>query len=203
MLNIDNNSQQQYIRQLLEQLADEEFITEISKGRFKANFPNGNSITGTIDRHGVKTYVIPDDGGEMIFIPERKTNHALLNDKVKVILYARRKGQQQEGEVVEVLQRAQDTFVGTLQVSENFAFLVVDNRIMTSDIFIPRNKLNGGKNGQKAVVKLMEWQPDLKSPVGEVIDVLGDKGNNNTEMHAIPGRICLPYKYPVEEEKQR
>ncbi|HOF98923.1 MAG: ribonuclease R [Paludibacteraceae bacterium] len=201
MLNIENQSQQQYIRQLLEGLADEEFVTEISKGRFKANFPNGNSIIGTIDRQGVKTYVIPDDGGEMIFIPERKTNHALLNDKVKVVLYARRKGQQQEGEVVEVLQRAQDTFVGTLQVSENFAFLVVDNRIMTSDIFIPRNKLNGGKNGQKAVVKLMEWQPDLKSPVGEVIDVLGDKGNNNTEMHAILAEFGLPYRYPVEEEK--
>jgi ribonuclease R len=78
MLNIDNNSQQQYIRQLLEQLADEEFITEISKGRFKANFPNGNSITGTIDRHGVKTYVIPDDCGEMIFIPIRKTTRLLI-----------------------------------------------------------------------------------------------------------------------------
>jgi ribonuclease R len=153
-----------------------------------------------IDRQGVKTYLIPDDGGEPVFIPERKTNHALLNDKVKVFLYARRKGQQPEGEVVEVIQRAQDTFVGILEVSDNFAFLIVENRIMTSDIFIPKNKLNGGKNGQKAVVKLLEWQANAKNPVGEVIDVLGDKGDNNAEMHAILAEFGLPYKYPADVE---
>ncbi len=160
----------------------------------------GGYITGVIDRQGVKTYLIPDDGGEPVFIPERKTNHALLNDKVKVFLYARRKGQQPEGEVVEVIQRAQDTFVGILEVSDNFAFLIVENRIMTSDIFIPKNKLNGGKNGQKAVVKLLEWQANAKNPVGEVIDVLGDKGDNNAEMHAILAEFGLPYKYPADVE---
>ena len=55
----------------------------------------------------------------------------------------------------------------------------------TSDIFIPKDKLKGAKNGQKVIVKLMEFEPNLKSPVGEIIDVLGDKGDNNAEMHAI------------------
>lgn len=199
LLNIKSESQRVFINQLLYELLDEEFLVEISRGKFKVN-SRGGFITGIIDRQGVKTYLIPDDGGEPVFIPERKTNHALLNDKVKVFLYAGRKGQAPEGEVVEVIKRAKDTFVGILEVSENFAFLISDNRVMTNDVFIPKNKLNGGKNGQKVVVKLLEWQPNMKNPVGEVIDVLGEKGDNTAEMHAILAEFGLPYKYPADVE---
>jgi len=198
-IGINSESQRVFINQLLYELLGEEFLVEISRGKFKLN-SRGGFITGTIDRQGVKTYMIPDDGGEPVFIPERKTNHAFLNDKVKVFLYAGRKGHQPEGEVVEVLKRAQDMFVGILEVSENFAFLISDNRVLTNDIFIPKSKLNGGKNGQKAVVKLLSWEPNLKNPVGEVVDVLGEKGNNDTEMHAILAEFGLPYKYPVDVE---
>lgn len=199
LLNIKSESQRVFINQLLYELLEEEFLVEISRGKFKVN-SRGGYITGVIERQGVKTYLLPDDGGELVFIPERKTNHALLNDKVKVFLYAGRKGQAPEGEVVEVIKRAKDTFVGILEVSENFAFLISDNRVMTNDVFIPKNKLNGGKNGQKVVVKLLEWQPNMKNPVGEVIDVLGEKGDNTTEMHAILAEFGLPYKYPADVE---
>lgn len=199
LLNIKSESQRIFINQLMYELLDEDFLVEISRGKFKVN-SRGGYITGVIDRQGVKTYLIPDDGGENVFIPERKTNHALLNDKVKVFLYAGRKGQMPEGEVVEIIRRAKDTYVGILEVSDNFAFLISDNRVMTNDIFIPKSKLNGGKNGQKAIVKLMEWEPNLKNPVGEVIDVLGDKGNNTAEMHAILAEYGLPYKYPADVE---
>ena len=199
LLEIKSESQRVFINQLLYELLDEDFLVEISRGKFKVN-SRGGYIEGVIDRQGVKTYLIPDDGGEPVFIPERKTNHALLNDRVKVFLYAHRKGQQPEGEVVEITKRAKDTFVGILDVSDNYAFLVLDNRIMTNDIFIPKNKLNGGKNGQKVIVKLLGWEPNAKNPIGEVIDVLGDKGDNNTEMHAILAEFGLPYKYPAEVE---
>jgi len=199
LLDIKSESQRIFINQLLYELLDEDFLVEISRGKFKVN-SRGGYITGIIDRQGVKTFLIPDDSGELVFIPERKTNHALLNDTVKVFLYARRKGQQPEGEVVEILKRAKDTFVGILDVSENYAFLILDNRIMTNDIFIPKSKLNGGKNGQKVIVKLLDWEPNAKNPVGEVIDVLGDKGDNNTEMHAILAEFGLPYKYPTDVE---
>lgn len=199
LLNIKAESQRIFINQLLYELLEEDFLVEISRGKFKVN-SRGGYVTGTIERQGVKTYMIPDDGGEPVFIPERKTNHALLNDKVKVFLYARRKSQAPEGEVVEIIKRAKDTFVGILQVSDNFAFLISDNKTLTNDIFIPKNKLNGGKNGQKAVVKLMEWEPNLKNPVGEVIDVLGEKGDNTVEMHAILAEFGLPYKYPADVE---
>ncbi|MDD4970403.1 MAG: ribonuclease R [Paludibacter sp.] len=199
LLNIKSESQRIFVNQLLYELLEEDFLTEISRGMFKVN-TRGGYISGTIERQGVKTFLAPDDGGEAVFIPERKTNHALLNDVVKVFLYARRKGQQPEGEVVEIIKRAKDTFVGILDVSENYAFLTLDNRIMTNDIFIPKNKLKGGKTGQKAVVKLLDWEPNAKNPVGEVIDILGDKGDNNTEMHAILAEFGLPYKYPEDVE---
>lgn len=199
LLEIKSESQRIFINQLLYELLEQDFLVEISRGKFKMN-SRGGYISGTIDRQGVKTYLIPDDGGEPVFIPERKTNHALLNDKVKVFLYARRKGQMPEGEVVEIVSRAKDTFVGILEVSENFAFLISDNKVLTNDIFIPKSKLKGAKNGQKAVVKLLEWEPNLKNPVGEVIDVLGNKGDNTTEMHAILAEFGLPYKYPSEVE---
>lgn len=199
LLDIKSESQRIFINQLLYELLDEDFLVEISRGKFKVN-SRGGYITGTIERQGVKTFLNPDDGGEIVFIPERKTNHALLNDKVKVFLYAHRRGQMPEGEVVEIIKRAQDTFVGVLEVSDNYAFLVLDNKISTNDIFVPKNKLKGGKTGQKAVVKLLAWEPNAKNPVGEVIDVLGDKGDNNAEMHAILAEFGLPYKYPEEVE---
>lgn len=195
ILGVKSDSQRRYINELLYQLLEEDFVAEISRGNFKLN-SRGGFITGTIERQGVKTFLIPDDGGESVFIPERKTNHALLNDKVKVFLYARRKGQPAEGEVVDIIKRAKDTFVGTLDVSDNYAFLICDNRVLSNDVFIPKNKLKGAKDGQKVVVKLLKWEPNMKSAVGEVIDVLGDKGNNDTEMHAILAEFGLPYKYP-------
>ena len=199
LLDIKSESQRIFINQLMYELLEEDFLVEISQGKFKVN-SRGGYIEGKIERQGVKTFLNPDDGGEMVFIPERKTNHALLHDQVKVFLYASRKGQQPEGEVVEIVKRAQDTFVGILDVSDNYAFLTLDNRIMTNDIFIPKNKLKGGKTGQKAVVKLLGWEPNAKNPIGEVIDVLGDKGDNTTEMHAILAEFGLPYKYPADVE---
>ena len=201
LLNITSDSQRAFVNQLLYQLADEDYLKEISRGKFRIN-SRGGYITGTIDRHGVKTYLIPEDGGEMIFISEQKTNTAMRNDKVKARLYAQRKGQEPEGEVAEIIKRAQDTFVGELDVSENYAFLIISNRIINNDIFIPKDKLKGGKSGQIALVKLQEWKPNLKSPVGEVIDILGEKGNNDTEMHAILAEFGLPYKYPENVEAE-
>ncbi len=201
VLGVQSESQRMLIEEVMLTLLDEEFLVKVSRGKYKIN-PRGGYITGRIERRGVKSYLIPDDDGEPVFIPERKTRHALVNDRVKVFLYARRRGQEPEGEVVEVLERSRDTFVGTLDVSDNYAFLLLDNRVMASDIFIPIDKLKGGKNGQKAVVKLLSWDGKQKNPVGEVIDILGDKGDNNTEMHAILAEFGLPYTYPEKVERE-
>ena len=201
ILGIKSDMQKMFVGEIMLELHDEEFIGKIARGKYKVTTLGGN-ISGTIERRGVKMYLIPDDGGEAVFIPERKTMHALSGDKVKAFLYARRRGQEREGEVVEILKRSKDTFVGVLDISSNRAFLTLDNRVMNPDIYIPKDKLKDGKDGQKAVVKIISWEQSGKNPIGEVIDILGNKGDNNTEMHAILAEFGLPYVYPEKVEKE-
>ncbi|MFV0392029.1 MAG: ribonuclease R [Paludibacteraceae bacterium] len=200
-LDISADAQRGFVNELLYELSYDGFLTEIARGKFKLN-SRGGYVSGKFTREGVKWFVLPDDEGEPIFIPDKKTGTAMHNDTVKVFLYARRKGRGPEGEVVEILSRAQDTFVGVLEVSENFAFLNVQSKVLNSDILIPKAKLKGGKTGDKALVKINEWKHPMKSPVGEVIDVLGEKGDNNAEMHAILAEFGLPYKYPKNVEAE-
>ena len=200
-MDIKRESQRMMVCDILFELWETEFLVEISRGKYKLNSRDA-FVEGVIVRRGVKTYLIPDDGGEEIFIPERKTSHAINGDTVKVFLYARRKHHAMEGEVVELVKRAKDVFVGVLDVKEHLAFAMLDNRIMSNDIYIPQSKLHGGKNGQKALVKLLEWNPNDKNPIGEVLEVLGDKGDNNAEMHAILAEYNLPYSYPANVENE-
>ena len=174
----------------------DDFIKETSKHRYKLN-NRGIEMTGTFQRksNGKNTF-IPDDGGDPILIAERNSAHAMNGDKVKVSFFAKRKHHMIEAEVVEILERSNDTFVGTLSVSKAYAFLLTESRTLANDIFIPKDKLKGGKDGDKAVVKVTEWPQEFKNPIGEVIDILGPAGDNNAEMHAILAEFGLPYVYP-------
>ncbi len=144
---------------------------------------------------------LPDDGSEPVMISERNSAHALTDDLVRVALFAHRRGRGREGEVVEIVKRVHNTFVGELRVERHYAFLAIESRIMPQDIFIPKDMLKGGKNGDKAVVKLLEWPLDSKNPIGKVIDILGKSGENDTEMNAILAEYGLPYKYPEAVEE--
>ena len=186
---------------ILNELKDGDYITEVDKNKFRLN-DHGKELTGTFQRKSNgKNSFIPDEGGDPIFIAERNSAHAMNNDKVKIVFYAKRKNHDAEGEVVEILERANDTFVGTLEVANSYAFLVTENRTLANNIFIPKEKLKGGKTGDKAVVKIVEWPDKAKNPIGQVIDILGKAGDNTTEMHAILAEFGLPYVYPEAVEK--
>ncbi len=186
---------------ILYQLTEDDFLVEVSRGKYKLN-GLGVIAEGVFERrHNGKNQFIPDKGGQPVFVAERNSYHAMTGDRVRVQMLAKRKGREPEAEVLEVLERAQHTFVGILEVQKTFAFLVTDNKILANDIFIPKNKLKGGKTGQKAIVNVLEWPDRAKNPIGEVVDVLGDAGNNTTEMHAILAEFGLPYKYPEQVEK--
>ena len=88
-----------------------------------------------------------------------------------------------------------------MEVAKSYAFLVTENRTLANDIFIPKEKLKGGKTGDKAIVKVVEWPDKAKNPIGQVIDILGKAGDNTTEMHAILAEFGLPYVYPASVEK--
>ena len=185
---------------VVEEMVEDNFLIEIEKGRYKIN-DKGQILTGTFQRKSNgKNSFIPDDGGEPIFIAERNSAHAMNNDKVKVSLCAKCKKRQLEGQVIEILERANETFVGVLKVSKNYAFLLTEANTLANDIFIPKDKLKGGKDGDKAVVRITEWPEEAKNPFGEVIDILGKAGDNTTEMHAILAEYGLPYTYPQAVE---
>jgi RNAse R (EC 3.1.-.-) len=185
---------------LYEMLADD-YISELDKGKYKLT-NRGTEMIGTFQRKSNgKNSFVPDGGGESIFIAERNSAHAMNNDRVRIAFYAKCKNRDAEGEVIEILERANLNFVGTLEISKSYAFLITENRTLANDIFIPRDKLKGGKTGDKAVVKIIEWPDKAKNPIGQVIDILGVAGDNTTEMHAILAEFGLPYVYPKAVEE--
>jgi ribonuclease R len=199
-LNIKDVSTKRQIIPILEYLSGKEELIEIHPGKYKLK-SKGGYIYGTVDMTQFGYAFIQSDAtGEDVFVSRNNLNQALNGDYVKVYLYARRKGRRVEGEVVEVIERARKTFVGILEVSKNWAFLNPDSREMPYDLFIPPDKLGGAKNGQKAVAKITEWPRGSKTPVGEIIEVLGDPGQHEVEMHAILAEFELPSKFTAEVE---
>jgi ribonuclease R len=203
MENVDvaSQSEKRLVNSVLETLLLEKYLATAGKNRFRLN-NLCNTAEGIIERRSNgKNSFVPDNGGSPIFVAERNSLFAMNKDRVRVQIFAQRKGSEPEAEVIEILQRRQNTVVGVLEVSKYYAYLIVDNKIWANDIFIPKDKIKGGRTGQKAVVKIVEWPDKTKNPVGEVIDVLGNTGDNNAEMHAILAEFNLPYKYPEALEK--
>lgn len=186
---------------VLDKLRDEEILLESSRGRYRIN-NRGLLLEGRFERRSNgKNFFVPDDDGNIIYIPERNSKHAMNGDRVRVQLLAKRKRAETEGVVVEILEHTQSRFVGILEVQKHFAFLVMDSKYLSNDIFIPKEDLMGARNGDKVVVEIVEWPAKANNPVGKVIDVLGKPGENDTEMHAILAQYDLPYSYPEEVNK--
>ncbi|MDE6443232.1 MAG: ribonuclease R, partial [Muribaculaceae bacterium] len=143
--------------------------------------------------------VLIDD--EQILVAERNSMHALNGDKVRVEISANRQGAEQEAKVIEIIEPKDQVFIGTLNVEKNYASLIPDSKFLAADIIIPRSKLKGGKTGDKAIARITQWRDEEMNPRGEVVDILGRKGENTAEMHAILAEFGLPYKYPENVEK--
>ncbi|MBQ8673865.1 MAG: ribonuclease R [Bacteroides sp.] len=204
-LNLTTHPLKQLCRDILDDLQADDYITLTEKYHYRLN-THGKEMVGTFQRksNGRNSF-LPEEGGEPIAIAERNSAHAMNGDKVRIAFYAKRRGREPQGEVIEILERSKDTFVGTLEVTRHYAFLLTENRTLANDIFIPRDKLKGGQSGDKAVVKVIEWPEKSHNPIGQVIDILGRTGDNTTEMHAILAEFGLPYSYPknVEEAANR
>jgi len=200
-IGVSSQEKRMMVANILESLFFDEFLIEVDRGKYRLN-GLGTQAVGTFERRSNgKNSFIPDNEGNPLFVAERNSMHAMNGDKVKVQILARRKGKTSEAEVIEILKRADNTFIGTLSVSPHHAFLLTDSKILANDIFIPKNKLKGAKDGQKVVAKIVEWSEKANNPTGEIIDILGDAGNNTTEMHAILAEFGLPYRYPEKVEK--
>jgi len=199
-LNINDPSEKKAITDVLRDLTKKGIIKEAYQGKYMIKESRGY-ITGTVDltRMGygfISTTDLEDD----VFVSAKNLHTALHGDTVKVLLFAKRKGARPEGEVVEIIERWRTSFVGTIELMPDFAFLIPDNKNMPFDLFIPLSKLNGAKQGEKAVAKVVDWDPKSKNPIAEIINVLGVPGDNETEMHAILAEFELPYHFTEEVE---
>jgi ribonuclease R len=199
-INVTDPPGKKMVSDILRELTKKGDLQEIFHGKYKAKVTRGY-ITGTVDmtRSGYG-FISTDDIEDDVFVSAKNLKTALHGDKVKVWLYAKRKGARPEGEVVEIIERWRTSFVGTVEIMPNFAFLIPDNKNMPFDLFIPTSKLNGAKQGQKAVAKVVDWDPKSKNPVAEIINVLGYPGQHETEMHAILAEFELPAHFNEEVE---
>ncbi len=186
---------------VLDDLLMDDFIIEQAQMRYRLA-DKTSVMEGTFQRkYNGKNTFLPDDGGEPILVAERNSMHAMDGDRVRIQMMARRRGHVREAQVTNILQRADKQFVGKLSVSRDFAFVLTEDRTLSSDIFIPKGQLKGGKSGDKVIAKIIEWPEESKNPIGKVVEVLGRSGDNETEMHAILAEFGLPYTYPKAAEE--
>jgi len=159
-------------------------------------------FTGTVDmKASGAAYVMTPESHQDIYIPRDKTGHTLHGDKVKVAVKKWHQNQRPEGEIIEVLERGKTTYSGTIQVLDNYAFVVPDNSKAPADIFVPRDKIKDAKNGQKVLVHITGWEPEDKNPIGEIMEVLGQPGEHAAEMNSIIEEFGLPLKFPISVKK--
>ena len=192
--------------EIMEEMAWDDYLVQVSDNSYRLNM-KGQIQEGTfVRKQNGKNSFLPADGGKLIFVAERNSMGALNGDAVRVSFMARRTNHIKEAQVIEILNRAKDTFVGRLKVEKDIAYLIPQNDVLAHNIIIPKRKTKGGKTDDKALVKITQW-PDgeRKNPVGEVVDVLGQSGDNDVEMNTILAQYGLPYRYPkaVEEAAKK
>lgn len=204
-LSISDKATRDLVKQMLVNLVDMDALIVIGHGKYKLNPQYLSSglqqsvITGTVDmKQTGKAYVITEEVEEDIFIGSNNTNRALHGDKVEVQLFPKRKGKKIEGQISKIIKRRKTEFVGTIEMNNNYAFLIPDLKNMPVDIYIPKEKLNHAKNGQKAIAKLTDWPDHLNNPFGEIIEVLGAPGDNEVEMNSILAEFDFPLNFPSQ-----
>lgn len=188
------------ILNLLDELVVLDELQEVGLGRYKIPSDRGREDVGIFVRrsNGKNAVMI---GEEPIRVEERNSMHALNGDKVRVVVSAARRGQEAEAQVIEILEAKDQVFIGTIRKDGNYVALVTDSKNLAADIILQKGKLKGGQDGDKAIAKITYWKDEEMNPRGEIIDILGKKGENTAEMHAILAEYGLPYKYPENVEK--
>lgn len=201
-LRLDTHPAKMLAVDTMEDMAWDDFLSKVSDNSYKLNTKGQVQEGKFIRKANGKNSFVPDDGGKPVFVAERNSMFALTGDRVRVTFMARREKHIKEAAVIEILQRAHDTFVGKLKVEKDFAFLISNSDIFVHDVIIPKSKLKGGKTNDKAVVRVTQWpSKDNKNMIGEVVDILGQQGDNDVEMNSILAQYGLPYVYPKRVEE--
>ena len=200
-LGITNTDGKTQILKKLAELKETKKIKEVDRGKYQIVIDKKYHI-GTLDiTSNGNGYFVSDDFEKDIFIPSNNLGKGLQNDTVKAYVYKRNRSNKLEADIIEIIERDKTTFVGVLQMSKNFGFVLCDNQKMYVDIFISKARVNGAEHGDKVQVKITDWPENSKNPFGKIIQVLGKPGDHNTEIHSILLEYGLPYKFENEVEK--
>lgn len=187
---------------ILERLFDQGIIEECSRGKYRlanSHLPHYEGIADMTS--GGSLYVRVEGLEKDIFVNQRNAANALDGDRIEVVVTHKTRSGEMEGEVTRIIERSRRPYVGVAEVGAHQIFVKADSRKMPMDIFLPKKKYPQVKDGEKVVVRIAEWSLGSKSPVGELVDVLGLAGNNDTEMHAILAEYELPYRFEPEIEE--
>lgn len=191
----------QLVLLVLDELSELKIIEEVERGKYRL-ISKQTYRTGKVEmKLNGSAKIVTQEDNQDVLITQRNLNHALPGDYVRICLYAENKRRELEGEVVEIIQRANNIFVGTVEITKGFAFFIPDKKSILNDIFLPPDSLKGIKNGQKALVKITEWPAKSKNPIGEIVEVLGNAGEHQVEMNAIMAEFELPIAFPKNVEK--
>ena len=200
-LGITNSDGKTQILKKLAELKETKKIKEVDRGKYQIIIDKKYHI-GTLDiTSNGNGYFISDDFEKDIFIPANNLGKGLQNDTVKAYVYKRNRSNKLEADIIEIIERDKTTFVGVLQMSKNFGFVLCDNQKMYADIFISKARVNGAEHGDKVQVNITDWPENSKNPFGKITQVLGKPGDHNTEIHSILLEYGLPYKFDQEVEK--
>ena len=166
--------------------------------REKKVFPQ---MTGRVQmtREGY-IFVIADGDEDDVFVKASKTRGALHGDTVRVSVTREKTDKRREGEVIEIVERAARPFIGILHVVGHQAWVLMQSRFMPYDISVPYTDELGRCSGMKVAAVVDGWKRGADLPSGHIVDILGEPGENDTEMHAILAEYALPYKFEPEVE---
>ncbi|CAM4149447.1 ribonuclease R [Zobellia roscoffensis] len=201
-LGLDNTQDRNQLIKRLGQLKEKNRIQEEGRGNYMAVASTKKYQTGTVDLTGRgNAYVVIEGMEDDVFVHANKVNKAFHGDTVEVYIFPRRKGKKLEGEIANILERKKTEFVGIVDIQKTFAFVRPTDFRMYKDFFIPKDDINGANDGDKVIVKLVNWDSKDDSPTGIITEVLGKPGEHNTEIHAILAEYGLPYSFPTEVER--
>jgi len=196
---LDLSSDHEYssLKSVLYELFEENYLSRTGK-RYNLNIePSTNRITGELQiNQGGYGFVIPKNNniGD-IFIAARNLSTAFSGDTVEVTLFAKQKGKNLEGQIVNILKRKRREFIGTLRKTNSFHFIKPDEPEIHRDIYIDNNKLLDAEKGDKVIVGNISWDTSMLNPEGEVIEVIGKSGSHDAEIASIAHEFNLPYKF--------
>ncbi|MDB9712120.1 ribonuclease R [Flavobacteriaceae bacterium] len=167
------------------------------KNKIETNTNNKNKLVGILDVsvRGVAV-VVCEKSEKKIHLDE--IGQYLHNDFVEVYVYSRKKKNKYFGEITNLLKREKKEYVGKIQISDKFSFVVIDNKRIHVDIFVPLSMINNANNNEKVLVEITEWKKNSQSPNGIIKKVLGTEGEHNTEIHSILAEYGLPYDFENE-----